>query len=86
MPDQVIGTILDDASILESHARIWLSEGERSWQGSFVVAHGSKVRIDGDGKYRLQLDDVRSGTILITGYKPSAAGIVVTFQGSGPLG
>ena len=60
-------------------------DGIRTWYGVFQLA-GDDPYIEPD-KYRIHLDDNRSGEILVTNVTMSShAPTQVTFMGSGPLG
>jgi hypothetical protein len=55
----------------------------RSWNGQFSLLQGEYI---GPGAYRLELDDGRSGDILITNANFSShSNPSITFKGSGPL-
>ncbi len=57
--------------------------GWRSWDGTIDLQQGQFI---GPGSYRLELDDGRSGDILITNaHYSSHSAPGITFSGSGPL-
>lgn len=84
------GTILSGDEILVKRSAVYINEqtdshsGAARWFGSFDLPTGT--RIEPGGPYRLQLEDGRSGDILVLNIQiGSISGSVVDFQGSGPL-
>lgn len=83
------GKILDGNQILLENVKgvLFVNEpptGIKSWQGTFDLPAGNNI--DFDAPNHLELDDGRSGKILITRIQRNSSGItIVEFQGSGPL-
>ena len=84
------GTILSGDEILVKHSAVYINEKTDSdsgivrWFGSFDLPTGT--HIEPGGPYRIQLEDGRSGNILVLNVQiGSISGSVVDFQGTGPL-
>lgn len=87
--DSYIATIREGDTRLLKGVTVHVEEvqkpfGLRTWYGSFELAAGQNI--EPGGPYRIELDDGRSGNILITEIVLSGAGRTqVSFQGTGPL-
>lgn len=84
------GTVRSGDEILVKHSAVYINEttdsesGIAQWFGSFDLPTGTYI--EPGGPYRLQLEDGRSGDILVLNVQVgSISGSVVDFQGSGPL-
>ena len=84
------GTVFSGDEILVKHSAVYINEktdsdsGTARWFGSFDLPKGT--HIEPGGPYRLQLEDGRSGNILVLNVQiGSISGSVVDFQGTGPL-
>jgi hypothetical protein len=72
--------VLDDLDVTLIHHG---GPGLQSWSGSFVVPAGQFLS---PGRYELELDDGRKGTIVVSQVSfGSSQATVVHFQSSGPL-
>jgi len=82
-------TIRHGSEILLEDIRVYLEEtteqsGLKSWYGVFQLGEGQDV--EPGGLYTIQLDDDRSGDVLINTVSISShSSTQVSFQGTGPL-
>ena len=88
MIEHALGTITRGDDMLADRVNVWFEKVQHGklydWHGGLTLPGG--VSMPTGGRYRLKLDDGRSGDILITSMRVvSIAKTEATFEGSGPL-
>ena len=86
---QYSATLKSGNKTIRENFSVWIDEfvesesGLREWYGSFELP--IKNIIEPDGPYSLELDDGRSGDILISNVQITSKGSRIDFRGTGAL-
>ena len=88
MIEHARGKITRGGDMLADGVDVWIEKVQHGelygWHGGLALPPGHSIGVG--GPYRLELDDGRSGEILVTNIRFSgSAQTEATFEGSGPL-